>query len=963
MKNIGKLVLSFLTAAALSFGSIALPEIRFIAPLPVTAYAEEYSLEQYVDSCFSNTAKKAISREELLKAADLYFNVLQPQAVNLLINKIPAFKEAANKNELSRNVGVYIFYKKGDNDIDAHKVASLSAAVTSIAQIDGGKVGIILQHDLNYLIVDGKMKTDNNEKAVWFINSVLHELVHSLMTDYNRTGLFGSGRPEYYGKKDPNADARIYVVNNYSQLIFPHWFLEGTACIVGGRDMEAVKELRAFSVSDDATVHTYTAKSVFELYVKKTKYQLSSQNDTSLYSTSIPATLYLCELQAVKSGRSSISTDADGKKVFDSSVLRSGFNTILTRLHDGETLDAVIADISDGNFSSTDDFTERFIKGDWNIIEASEADPCKGMDNNSSQFTADLMNYLESLDVKYGHPVTCSILYDFDDPREYVLDISKKSTAEFYKPTLSGDYELLIDLPEPYTDGGKSAVGTSTPSREELYAFVKAEAEKEWAEFDAESFNSAGTKEAAAMTAILNSPSNFLKAAALAQERVDCNALLTYIIYTKPKAFDTFLDNSIKYDDSFIYDDDAFSLILEKIEEVPATCTEPGTAAYFIGNDGKKYDLYKEISDEDLVVPALGHDYKKTVIKEVTCTEDGEYEFKCSRCDSSYKTNPKAKGHKWKVSYTWSEDYSTCTGDAVCKNDKSHTATETVTATSEVTKEAKCTTKGSMTYTAEFTDKAFKTQTKTVEIPALGHDRDENGVCKRCGDTPSRGPSGGGSTPTTPTTTTTTTSELKPDGDVIHGTPNRFAWKPIPDAKSYSLWLNLGGKPVFLQDQTETFAEFVYGADGKIYLRNGDKFDVYTYGDGKFTKTGSISADKIDTVKVKNNVTNEFMVKCKSGGKEVKLTVSIKTYYKPAVNATATKNGALLKWEKVDGATKYRLSKLVNGKLKKVADVNGTAINLTGLKSGKEYTYAVKALVSNEWTTVWKSDLVTVTAK
>ena len=86
MKNIGKLVLSFLTAAALSFGSIALPEIRFIAPLPVTAYAEEYSLEQYVDSCFSNTAKKAISREELLKAADLYFNVLQPQAVNLLIN-------------------------------------------------------------------------------------------------------------------------------------------------------------------------------------------------------------------------------------------------------------------------------------------------------------------------------------------------------------------------------------------------------------------------------------------------------------------------------------------------------------------------------------------------------------------------------------------------------------------------------------------------------------------------------------------------------------------------------------------------------------------------------------------------------------------------------------------------------------------------------------------------------------
>ena len=933
MKNIGKLVLSFLTAAALSFGSIALPEIRFIAPLPVTAYAEEYSLEQYVDSCFSNTAKKAISREELLKAADLYFNVLQPQAVNLLINKIPAFKEAANKNELSRNVGVYIFYKKGDNDIDAHKVASLSAAVTSIAQIDGGKVGIILQHDLNYLIVDGKMKTDNNEKAVWFINSVLHELVHSLMTDYNRTGLFGSGRPEYYGKKEPNADARIYVVNNYSQLIFPHWFLEGTACIVGGRDMEAVKELRAFSVSDDAAVHTYTAKSVFELYVKKTKYQLSSQNDTSLYSTSIPATLYLCELQAVKSGRSSISTDADGKKVFDSSVLRSGFNTILTRLHDGETLDAVIADISDGNFSSTDDFTERFIKGDWNIIEASEADPCKGMDNNSSQFTADLMNYLESLDVKYGHPVTCSILYDFDDPREYVLDISKKSTAEFYKPTLSGDYELIIDLPEPYTDGGKSAAGTLTPSREELYAFVKAEAEKEWAEFDAESFNSAGTKEAAAMTAILNSPSNFLKAAALAQERVDCNALLTYIIYTKPKAFDTFLDNSIKYDDSFIYDDDAFSLILEKIEEVPATCTEPGTAAYFIGNDGKKYDLYKEISDEDLVVPALGHDYV-----------DGC----CTRCGAlnQYTITFDTAGGSPIAPIT--QDYGTAiVAPAVPERDGYFFAgwdkEIPVTMPAE-----------NITITAKWNNRPSPV-IPTYVLPAV-----------------------------TTTETTTTTTETTPDISKLniratetagHGVD--LAWDTVPDASGYTLSVKINNKFVVMQNVSSTFVDVVYGSNGKYYVSEGGDYTIYEYNEktGKLVKTGTLKSNKIDSIVKANNVTLDFMVQYTRNGmlsaEKDSYKISKKIYYKPALKLTTGKNSTTgksfirLKWAKVDGATKYRVYKLVNGKLKTVTelDADHLTLKINGTKSGKEYTYAVKALIDGKWTKVYTSDLASIISK
>ncbi|MBQ4427781.1 MAG: hypothetical protein II881_08570 [Oscillospiraceae bacterium] len=73
--------------------------------------------------------------------------------------------------------------------------------------------------------------------------------------------------------------------------------------------------------------------------------------------------------------------------------------------------------------------------------------------------------------------------------------------------------------------------------------------------------------------------------------------------------------------------------------------------------------------------------------------------------------------------YVWSEDNANVTATRVCGNDKSHVETETATATSAVTKQAECEVEGETTYTAVFENKAFSTQTKTVDnISALEHD-------------------------------------------------------------------------------------------------------------------------------------------------------------------------------------------------------------------------------------------------
>ncbi len=78
----------------------------------------------------------------------------------------------------------------------------------------------------------------------------------------------------------------------------------------------------------------------------------------------------------------------------------------------------------------------------------------------------------------------------------------------------------------------------------------------------------------------------------------------------------------------------------------------------------------------------------------------------------------------------------------------------------------------------------------------------------------------------------------------------------------------------------------------------------------------------------------------------------------------SSKDGAvILKWNKVEGAEKYRVYKYTGGKLVKVADTEANAVRLKNVTEGKTYKYAVKAYVDGKWTKVTKSDIVSVKVK
>ncbi len=110
-------------------------------------------------------------------------------------------------------------------------------------------------------------------------------------------------------------------------------------------------------------------------------------------------------------------------------------------------------------------------------------------------------------------------------------------------------------------------------------------------------------------------------------------------------------------------------------------------------------------------------------------------------------------GHEWDYEVEWNEDNSQVTASVYCLACGKHMS-ETVTPVAEVTKEPTCTEWGVTTFTAEFENELFDTESFSQEdVEPLGHDwgawtvtkkagageaGEETRTCSRCGQTETR---------------------------------------------------------------------------------------------------------------------------------------------------------------------------------------------------------------------------------
>lgn len=461
---------------------------------------EEISL---VDLYCAETARDVLSDDDLEYLIDLVLHRLQPQAVELLLNSFPAFRTAADNGQIGTRIGLYIYYQEGDQDgLYEHESAPRAYAYVSGSSVDRGGVkycymmgidvsDLLLKDEQGELVRDessGKfiLVRDANQGSamVTFNNTIVHEMFHAFMDDYNRTGMEGCTNLADTLLDDSGNFRSPELADRYKALRFPTWFREGSASAVENNYMfryQVFKYFRAVPGSKSQFEDVFTANTLLYNYlnaenpVKPVHFDLryaadKENNGQAAYATGYLAVLYLSQLaaQSVDSIGSAVNVDKAGNVAISSARLRLGLNYILEEMHNGKSLDQVvktISTVSPGNvlYTSTDDFEAKFIKG---VDEGNET--YKG-DSPSISFVLYFLNYMRSLEKDPARELlpNGSILFDLDEEFTLPLDPEKESTSEYYVIVDSNQYvESTADNSIALSGGGKSnpdAVASSAP--------------------------------------------------------------------------------------------------------------------------------------------------------------------------------------------------------------------------------------------------------------------------------------------------------------------------------------------------------------------------------------------------------------------------------------------------------------------------------------------------------------------
>ena len=403
-------------------------------------------------------AKKAINAmdiKDLAEVVDMVKYRIQPQAVELLKKSFPAYEEAAAKGQLGSQIGLYVYFGKGENDgVMAHNIGDGSEAAFVAALYDEDKEGrtvfkymlavnarfLVEEDDVGDLVVDektGKVRL-KQEKLDELENTIIHEMMHAFMDDYNRTGMSGTTDPALFSGTGVDGmtaeDQQQFVLKSG----FPTWFKEGLATSVENNYAGRFDSYNLLSYAGEGVISEwYTPEILRKAYVTtafkpnpngmvdERCFDLANK-DCDVYVTGYLACLYLGELAANSAGRTSAYAGADGSDAYKSEVIRDGINAMLERLHNGETLDGIIRDISNGAFADTKDFEQNFIKGN----------------EDSASFCTGYLNYMRALsqDKNRKYLPNGSILYPFDCDFATPLDRTKDGQSKLFQIVDSDDF-------------------------------------------------------------------------------------------------------------------------------------------------------------------------------------------------------------------------------------------------------------------------------------------------------------------------------------------------------------------------------------------------------------------------------------------------------------------------------------------------------------------------------------------
>ncbi len=398
-------------------------------------------------------------------------------------------------------------------------------------------------------------------------------------------------------------------------------------------------------------------------------------------------------------------------------------------------------------------------------------------------------------------------------------------------------------------------------------------------------------------------------------------------------------------------------------------------------NDDDHYHVCSVCSDKADVTP---HSYDNGVITTpATETTEGVKTYTCSVCHHTKTETVPKLSHTHSLSVDYSNDetghWHTCSGCTEKVDFEAHTE-DSGTVTVQPTE----TTEGIRVYSCTVCGYVIRTET----VPALNSEHTHSyGTAWKydstnhwhecsCGEKTdiSQHISNGGVITVPPTATT---AGVRVYSCYICGYAFRTETIPAtgydyyPTYPSYPAYPTYPTYPVFLTPSVFTEDLTVNAeADGSMVtlswdkIENADKYYVYQYKDGKYVKIKTTTDTSVTLKGLKNGETYKFLVRYSIGRKLSPMTysykITVKVYYKPIAKAASTENSIKLTWQAVPNAEKYAICKYVDGKAVKLCETEKLAVRINKLTPDTEYQYIVRAYVDGKWTTMTKSDIVTV---
>ena len=452
------------------------------------------------------------------------------------------------------------------------------------------------------------------------------------------------------------------------------------------------------------------------------------------------------------------------------------------------------------------------------------------------------------------------------------------------------------------------------------------------------------------------------------------------------------------------------------IAEVPETCTADGVKAHYECECGKLFaddQAATEVTLESLKIAAhhtygtdwesdndddhyhicsvcsgkadvTPHSYDSGMITiPATETTEGVKTYTCSVCHHTKTETVPKLSHTHSLSVDYSKDetghWHACSGCTEKVDFEAHTE-DSGTVTVQPTE----TTEGIRVYSCTVCGYVIRTET----VPALNSEHTHSyGTAWKydstnhwhecsCGEKTdiSQHISNGGVITVPPTATT---AGVRVYSCYICGYAFRTETIPAagydyyPTYPSYPIYPTYPTYPVFLTPGVFTEELTVNAdADGNTVtlswdeVQKAEKYYVYQYKDGRYVKIKTTTDTSVTLKGLKNGETYKFLVRYSIGRKLSPMTysynITVKVYYKPIAKAASTENSVKLTWHAVPNAQKYAIYKYVDGKAVKLCETEKLSVRINKLAPDTEYQYIVRAYVGGKWTTMTKSDIVTV---